>query len=78
MDVIQTHSISASMHLGPEKIKSSIPVFILSHVHNTVRDVTWMSDQSVHLAEWMAALEVEQVTVRHLAKCPRQSAKDMS
>ena len=32
-----------------------------------VRDVTWMSDQSVHLAEWMAPLE--QVTVRHLAKC---------
>ena len=33
----------------------------------SVRDVTWMSDQPVHLAKWMAALE--QVTVRHLANC---------
>ena len=37
----------------------------------SVMDVTWMSDQSVHLAEWVAALE--QVTVRHLAKCPYTS-----
>ncbi len=36
----------------------------------SVRDITWISDQSVHLAEWMAALD--QVTVRHLAKCPHQ------
>ena len=33
----------------------------------TVRDVTWMSDQAIHLAKWMAALE--QVTIRHLVKC---------
>ncbi len=39
----------------------------------TVWDVTWMSDQSVHLAKWMAVLE--QVTVRHLAKCPHQLVK---
>ncbi len=29
-----------------------------------------MSDQSVHLAKWMAALE--QVTVKHLVECPHQ------
>ncbi len=29
-----------------------------------VRDVSWMSDQSVHLAKWMS--ELEQVTARHL------------
>ncbi len=34
---------------------------------SAVRDVTWMSDQSVHLAKWMPALE--QVTVRHLVQC---------
>ena len=36
----------------------------------SVWDVTWMSDQSVHSAKWMAALE--QMTVWHLAKCPHQ------
>ena len=36
-------------------------------------DVTWMSDQSVHLAKWMPALE--QVAVRHLVKCPHQLTK---
>ena len=30
---------------------------------SAVRDVTWMSDQSVHLAKWMPAFE--QVTVTH-------------
>ncbi len=35
----------------------------------TVRDVTWMSNQSLHSAKWMAALD--QVTVRHLVKCPK-------
>ena len=34
-----------------------------------VQDVTWMSDHSVHLAKWMPALE--QVTPRHLGKCPQ-------
>ena len=34
----------------------------------TVRDVTWMSDQSLHSAKWRAALE--QVTFSHLCKCP--------
>ena len=33
-------------------------------------DITWMSDQSVHLARWTLALE--QVTVFHLVKCPCQ------
>ncbi len=33
----------------------------------SVRDVTWMSDQSVHLSA------LEQVTVSHLAKCPKSS-----
>ena len=37
-----------------------------SVTHIAVWDVTWMSDQSMHLAKWMAALE--QVTVRHLGK----------
>ena len=36
----------------------------------SVRDVTWMSDHSVHLAKWMPALE--QVSPRHLGKCPHQ------
>ena len=36
----------------------------------TVRDVTWMSEQSVHFAKWISALE--QVTVGHLAKCPHK------
>ncbi len=35
----------------------------------TVRDVTWMSDHSVHLAKWMPALE--QVTPMHLGTCPQ-------
>ncbi len=35
----------------------------------TVRDVTWMSDQTMHLAEWMH--ELGQVTVRHLDKCAK-------
>ena len=34
----------------------------------SVRDVTWMSVHSVHLAKWMPALE--QVTLRRLGKCP--------
>ena len=33
-----------------------------------VRDVTWMSDQFVHLAKWLPVLE--QVTAWHLVKCP--------
>ncbi len=37
---------------------------------NTVRDVTWMSALSVHLAKWIAALG--QVTDSHLVKCPHQ------
>ena len=34
-----------------------------------VRDITWLSGKSVHLAEWMHALE--QVTDGHLVKCPQ-------
>ncbi len=41
-----------------------------SEVHRThgisVWDVTWMSDQCVHLAKWMAALEQVTVTIYHL------------
>ncbi len=32
-----------------------------------VREITWISDESVHLGKWMTALE--QVTVGHLVKC---------
>ncbi len=35
-----------------------------------VRDVTWLSGQSVHLAKWMHALE--QVIDWHLVKWPHQ------
>ncbi len=38
--------------------------------NKSVWDVTWMSDQSVHLAKWLLALE--QVTAWHLVKCPHQ------
>ncbi len=61
---------SVSMTLPPEDI---LVIFLSSFAKvdtKTVRDVTWMSDQFVHLAKWMAALE--QVTVRHLVKCPHQ------
>ncbi len=37
---------------------------------STVRDVTWLGRQSVHLAKWMHALE--QVTDWHLVKWPHQ------
>ena len=38
----------------------------------SVRNITWISDQSVHVAKWMPALEqVTMVTVRHLVKCPK-------
>ena len=36
----------------------------------SVRDVTWMSALSVHLAKWIPALG--QVTDSHLVKCPHQ------
>ena len=36
-----------------------------------VWDITWMSDQSMHLAKWIVALE--QVTVMHLVKSPALS-----
>ncbi len=42
----------------------------MSSLMSTVRNVTWMSDQSLYSAKWMRALE--QVTVRHLVKCSHQ------
>ena len=36
-------------------------------VQTTVRDVTWMSDHSVHLAKWMPALEQVTSVGDHLA-----------
>ena len=42
---------------------------------NTVRDITWMSGQSVHLTKWMHALE--QVTDGHLAKCKMYQISDL-
>ncbi len=40
----------------------------LHKCHCPVRDVTWMSDQFVHLAEWMAALEQEFMELANCAK----------
>ncbi len=36
----------------------------------SVRDVTWMSALSMHLAKWIDA----QVTDSHLVKCPHQQS----
>ncbi len=60
--------------LGPmsnsNQILSSLIFFLLSNQQSAVRDITWLSDQSVHLAKWMHALE--QVTDGHLVQCPLQ------
>ncbi len=37
--------------------------------HCAVWDISSVSDQSMHLAKWIPALE--QVTVKHLVKCPK-------
>ncbi len=41
-------------------------IFYTKQPVKSVRDVTWMSDLSIHLAKWMAALE--QVTVMQTVK----------
>ncbi len=54
-------------------ITAGLGIFFRSPL--AVRDVTWMSDHSMHLAKWIPALE--QVTVRHLLKCPPPTSIDM-
>ncbi len=50
--------------------------WLINHVCRTDQilwDITWMSEQSVHLAKWMHASE--RVTVWHLVKCPPHLTK---
>ena len=73
--VTSTASLKSMPHVGfqwypLERSYSATYEVGWSSLSCTVFDVTWMSDQSVHLAKWLPALE--QVTARHLVKCPHK------
>ncbi len=58
-----------NQNISEAEITSHSVISLLGYI-TTVRDVTWMSDQSLHSAKWRPALG--QVTVSHLGKCPHK------